>query len=158
MKTKFNFYIICLMAISFLSVSCDKEDDSDTTKPIIDLMEPEDGDVLKIGDEHGIHLDMELQDNEMLGSYLVDIHPNFGNGHTHIKSASSETKDFNFKKSWDLSGKKNSDVHHHEILIPANATPGNYHFMVYCTDAAGNEVHVVRNIVLSTESGEDHEH
>lgn len=27
--------------------------------------------------------------------------------------------------------------------------PGNYHLMVYCTDAAGNETHIARNIVLS---------
>ncbi|MDR2928788.1 MAG: DUF4625 domain-containing protein [Cytophagaceae bacterium] len=31
---------------------------------------------------------------------------------------------------------------------------GNYHFVVYCTDAAGNESHVVCNIILSAEAGE----
>jgi hypothetical protein len=30
--------------------------------------------------------------------------------------------------------------------------------MVYCTDAAGNEAHLARTIVLSTEGGEEHEH
>ncbi len=148
------------MAVSFASfISCDNKEDSDTTKPVIDLIEPADGEVLEIGDEHGIHLDMLLEDNEMLGSYLVDIHPNFGDGHTHAhaKAASSETKDFNFKRSWDLSGKKNADVHHHEILIPADATPGKYHFMVYCTDTSGNESFIVRNITLD-EEGEDGHH
>jgi hypothetical protein len=30
--------------------------------------------------------------------------------------------------------------------------------MVYCTDAAGNEAYIARNVVLSTEGGEEHEH
>lgn len=34
--------------------------------------------------------------------------------------------------------------------IPADATPRNYHLMVYCTDVAGNESYIARNIVLST--------
>lgn len=29
--------------------------------------------------------------------------------------------------------------------------------MVYCTDAAGNETHIARNIVLSTTAEEDHD-
>jgi hypothetical protein len=149
------------MAISFVTFSsCDKDDDGDTTKPIINLIEPEEGDVLRIGDQHGVHFDIELSDDVMLKSYKVDIHPNFDE-HVHsttLKSASSETVDFTFNKSWDISGQKNADIHHHEIKIPANATPGNYHLMVYCTDAAGNEAHLARNIVLSTEGGEEHEH
>ena len=43
-------------------------------------------------------------------------------------------------------------------MIPANATPGDYHLMVYCTDAAGNEAHVARNIVLSVTGGDDGHH
>ncbi len=153
MKTKFNSYLVCLMAISFATfLSCDKDDNGDTTKPVINLIDPEEGATLKIGDDHGIHFDLELSDDVMLKSYKVDIHPNF-DGHDHkatLRAVSSETVDFTFNKSWDVSGKKNADIHHHEILIPANATPGNYHMMVYCTDAAGNEAHIARNIVLST--------
>ncbi len=61
MKTKFNFYLVCLMAISFVAfASCEN---GDTTKPVITMHEPKDGDTLLIGDEHGIHLDMELSDD-----------------------------------------------------------------------------------------------
>lgn len=160
--TKFKFYLVCLMAISFVTFSsCDKDNDSsDTTKPVINLIEPEEGAILKIGDDHGVHFDVELSDDVMLKSYKVDIHPNF-DGHVHfasLKAASETTVDFTFSKSWDVSGQKNTDIHHHEIKIPANATPGNYHLMIYCTDAAGNEAHLARNIVLSTEGGEEHEH
>ena len=143
------------MAISFLFfTSCSSDDDGDTVKPVINLIAPADGSTLKIGDAHGVHFDMELSDNVMLKSYKVNIHSNF-DGHTHSK-ASGKTVDFTFNKSWDVTG-KNTNVHHHEIVIPENATPGNYHLMVYCTDAAGNESYVARNIVLSHD-GEVHEH
>ena len=64
---------------------------------------------------------------------------------------------FVFNRSYDVSGKKNVHVHHHDIVIPEDATPGDYHLMVYCTDAAGNETHIARNIVLSTTAEEDHD-
>ncbi|GHU88917.1 hypothetical protein FACS1894155_04770 [Bacteroidia bacterium] len=156
-----KLYLVCLMAISFVIFSsCDRDNDSDTTKPVINLIEPEEGATLKIGDEHGIHFELELSDNMILKSYKADIHPNFdGHGHSApLKSTSSETVDFHFNKSWDVPGQKNVNIHHHEIVIPANATPGNYHLMIYCTDAAGNESYLARNIILSTEGGEEHEH
>lgn len=65
---------------------------------------------------------------------------------------------FHIQQIVGCAGAKNASIHHHEILIPANATPGNYHLMVYCTDAAGNEAHLARNVVLSTEGGEEYEH
>ena len=53
---------------------------------------------------------------------------------------------------------KTAHIHHHDIVIPANATPGDYHLMVYCTDAAGNQTYIARNIVLSTTAEEDDHH
>ncbi|MDR1624405.1 MAG: DUF4625 domain-containing protein [Tannerellaceae bacterium] len=159
MRTIFNSYLVCLMVISFITfLSCDKDDDADTTKPVINLIEPEEGDILKIGSD--VHFDLEVSDDVALKSYKVDIHPNF-DGHVHsatLRSESLETVDFTFNKSWDLSAQKNAAIHHHEIEIPASATPGDYHLMVYCTDVAGNEAYLARNIVLSTEGGEEHEH
>jgi hypothetical protein len=147
------------MAISLsAAVSC--KEDSDTTKPVINLVAPQDDAVLHIGDEDGVHFDAELSDNEALASYKVNIHPNF-DGHTHsvTKGASDTvTVNFEFEKSWTVSG-KNQDIHHHEIKIPENATPGHYHLMVYCTDAAGNESHVAIDVELSHDDDEDgHDH
>jgi hypothetical protein len=129
--------------------ACDK-DSEDVSKPVINLIEPEDGDSLKIG--AAVHFEMELSDDTELSSYKVDIHTNF-DGHTHTKTV-TETVDFTFSKSWDVSGKKNALVHHHEIVIPENATEGNYHLMVYCTDKAGNESYFAHNIVLSHDAAE----
>lgn len=171
MKTKFYLPIICLLAISsFVFISCDKDEDSDTTKPVILLNEPEEGQALQIGNLKGMHFDMDLSDDVMLRSYKIEIHNNFDNhphsrGNAVAKDGSNgaadaeETVDFTFNKSYDVSGQKNAHIHHHDIKIPANATPGAYHLMVYCTDAAGNESHIARNIVLSNDvEDEDHHH
>jgi hypothetical protein len=151
MKTNHNFiFLVIFSAVTFFSLFTSCQDDGDTTKPVIDLIEPEEDAVLLIGDD--VHFEMEVSDNAMLKSYKVEIHSNFDD-HTHNRA----TTDFSFDKSWDLSGKKNADIHHHEIFIPENTTPGHYHLMVYCTDAAGNEAHVARDIELSHE-GEEHDH
>ncbi|MDR1456110.1 MAG: DUF4625 domain-containing protein [Tannerella sp.] len=152
MKARTIFFSIGLTAI--LSVVCNAcTEDSDTTKPEILVEEPADGEILHIGDESGVHFEAEFLDNEMLASYKVNIHPNFDD-HSHTRA---ETVDFEFDKSWSISG-KNAAVHHHEISIPENATPGAYHLMVYCTDAAGNESHVAIQVELSHEEGEEHDH
>lgn len=179
MKTKFYLPIICLLALSTsVFISCDKDEDSDTTKPIILLHEPEEGQAIQIGNVKGMHFDMDLSDDVMLKSYKIEIHNNFDN-HPHsrgnaaaedgsnaaVKDGSNaaanaeETVDFIFNRSYDVSGQKNAHIHHHDIKIPANATPGAYHLMVYCTDAAGNESHIARNIMLSNDvEDEDHHH
>ena len=161
MKITFKYLLlsISIAATTFLFTSCDSDNDGDTTPPVINLIAPAEEGILKIGDEHGMHLEMELSDNEMLSSYKIEIHNDF-DGHTHTKGLKAEeTTPFSFQKSWDISGKKNATIHHHESLIPENATPGNYHLMVYCTDAAGNETYVARDIVLSHDvEDDDHDH
>ncbi|MDR2691218.1 MAG: DUF4625 domain-containing protein [Dysgonamonadaceae bacterium] len=134
------------------------KEDSDTEKPVIKLEEPAEGDTLQIGGDHGVHFEAEFSDNEALASYKVDIHHNF-DGHTHAMRSSAETGetvDFEFNRSWAISG-RNVPIHHHEITIPENAPPGDYHLMVYCTDAAGNESYIAVNVVLSHEAGDDHD-
>ncbi|MDR3117900.1 MAG: DUF4625 domain-containing protein [Mediterranea sp.] len=137
------------VTLSFFT-SC--TNDGDTTPPVIDLIEPAEGDALKIGSP--VHFEMEVSDNEMLSSYKVEIHSNF-DGHEH--SRVTRTTAFFFERTWSLSGLKNTLVHQHDIVIPEDATEGDYHLMVRCTDAAGNEAHLTRNIVLSHD-GEEHGH
>lgn len=145
---------IILFTLSFGLISC-SEDSSDTVKPTILLNAPEEGALLKVGSH--IHFEMDLEDNEELRSYKVEIHSNFDNhGHDTKAESTDETVAFSFNRSWDVSGSKNAHIHHHEIEIPANATHGAYHFMVYCTDAAGNESHLARNITLSEEGHDGH--
>ena len=144
------------MCVSFSA--CD-EDEADTTKPVITLDEPEDGDSLRIGES--VHFECDFSDDEALGSYLIEIHNNFdGHGHkiSSSQTRSEDTEAFYFKKSYDISNLRNTHVHHHDIVIPENATPGAYHLIVYCTDAAGNQAMVARDIILSHDAESHHHH
>ena len=155
MKKYFIFSMVSL-AMCFAFIACENNN-ADITKPIIELDEPEDGDTLQIG--AGVHFECDFSDDVMLGSYMIEIHSNF-DGHGHkapARVAAEETKPFFCKETYDLTGLRNTHVHHHNIVIPENATPGNYHLMVYCTDAAGNQSLVARDIVLSHDAPE-HEH
>jgi hypothetical protein len=145
---------LCLAAILAITpVSCES---GDTTKPVINLTEPAEGDILQIGED--VHFEMEVSDNDLLREYKVEIHSNF-DGHSHEATrAGEDLVPFYFEQTWsDISGKKNASVHHHDIVIPANAEPGDYHLEVFCTDASGNEAYIVRNIELAYEGG-DHDH
>lgn len=155
MKTKTILSTFCLLALfALVSVSC-KDSDSDTTKPVIALNEPEEGEEIKIGAD--MHLEMDLSDDVMLKSYMIEIHNNFdhhSHGSTRAAAPNAETVPFSFNKSYDLSGKRTAHIHQHDVVIPANATPGDYHLMIYCTDASGNETYIARKIVLSTTAAE----
>ena len=147
MKTKILFSIFLLSSSLILLMSCG-DDNEDLTKPEISLNSPEEGAVFLIGDEDGVCFDADLEDDVMLSSYKLNIHSNF-DGHGHARLDNASTVDFRLEQTYDISGKKNAHVHHHDIVIPANATPGKYHFMIFCTDASGNEIFIARNIVLS---------
>lgn len=154
-----NILFFVLSAIMCVSFSACDEDEADTTKPVITLDEPEDGDSLRIGES--VHFECDFSDDEALGSYLIEIHNNF-DGHGHKISSSQtrgeDTEAFYFKKSYDISNLRNTHVHHHDIVIPENATPGAYHLVVYCTDAAGNQSMVARDIILSLDAESHHHH
>lgn len=156
-KIVLNPFLLIFIVSSFFT-ACD-DDKGDTEKPVINLIAPAEGAILKIGSD--IHFEMDITDNEMLQSYKIEIHNNFDHhGHDTKATASEETTPFSFNKSWDVSGYKSKHEHHHDIVIPGNATEGDYHFMVYCTDISGNESYVARNIQLSHDgsAGEDVEH
>lgn len=160
MKTK---AILAALLVSAAFVACDKDDAGDTTKPVINLISPAEGEAIA-ADGEGMHFEMELSDNVALASYKVEIHNNF-DGHDHSTSdskaddeTSDETVDFTYNNTWDdIAGQLNATIHHHEIVIPTNATHGDYHFMVYCVDAAGNESYVVANVVIGEDSDHDHD-
>ena len=146
MRVTFLTTAVLLMSLTF--ASCDKEQ-GDTTKPTILLEGPAEGGTLKVG--HHVHFEMELTDDVALGSYKVEIHNNF-DGHSHSKAtkAHDHKEPFAYNKEWnDIAGKRNAHIHHHEIEIPSDVALGNYHFIVYCSDAAGNETQVARNIKIA---------
>lgn len=165
MKKRFFIQHLCLNSFCFFT-SCD--DDGDTTKPTINLIYPEEGAYLQIGE--AIYFKAEFTDNEMLGSYKIEIHNNLESPHDHdsdnhdhvhamTKSEADQNTYFSFNQDWDLSGLNTTTEEHYNIVIPANTITGNYHLIVYCFDAVGNETYVARSInLIDGESDHGHEH
>ncbi len=151
MKTTVKLFATFAAALlSFSLVSCDES--GDTTKPTIELSGPAEGKELTANND--VHFKAELSDDVALGSYKIDIHPNFDD-HSHSRSGDSSTEDFSYNNTWDdIAGQRNASLHHHKIFIPANATLGDYHFILYCVDAAGNEAYVVHNIKIIAATAE----
>jgi hypothetical protein len=152
MKTTFKTALAAIaFAIAIVTLaSCGGE--GDTTKPVIVLNEPHEEEAFEFGAT--LRLDMDLSDNEALDQYKVEIH--LAAGHTHTRA--TEEPPSIFTATWDdVAGLRNKNVQH-DITLPAEAEAGDYHLMVYCTDRAGNESHVVRTIEIGTEGEEPHDH
>jgi hypothetical protein len=107
----------------------------DTTKPVINMVDPITGKTIVLGT--ALHLQMDLSDNIELKSYKVVISKS-------LKGVT--TSDWAFSQTWQIpSGKKTLAVNHNEILVPTtftggnSVTTGNYDMLITCTDTAGNE-------------------
>lgn len=145
MKNIINYIaVISILLTSAVFTSCEK-DDVDNTKPTINIVEPANEEILHAGEE--IHFDCEFIDDVELKSYKIEIHIN-ADGHSHTKTILEAETPWTYSNTWDFeAGKKNADIHHHEIVIPTTIDGveiqhGEYHFGVYCTDVAGNESNV----------------
>lgn len=123
--------------------------------PKITLIAPAENDVLQIG--KAIHFDMDLDDAASLQSYRVEIHPNF-DGHSHSKAEEGKAYPSIFDKSWDLQGVTKKNVHHHGIVIPADAKEGIYHLVIYCTNVDGEQSTIIRTVHVSRQPGTQYHH
>ncbi|MCC8143070.1 MAG: DUF4625 domain-containing protein [Tannerellaceae bacterium] len=137
MKTIRLILFVCCLGLIGTWTALAQE--ADTTKPVIDLSYPQEGEVAKIGDGAGVHFVVDLEDDVMLGSYKVEIYGN---------TAATQMGGLIFDQTWDISDKQKAKIHHHHIVIPKDAVPGSYSFTLICKDAAGNEAEVTRNIIL----------
>lgn len=149
MKITINTLIAFLLLV--VCASCNKSSTSeppppatDTTKPVISLIDPALGKSYVLGTT--LHLQMDLTDNTELKSYKVTI----------AKSLKGvETSDWAFSQTWVIpSGKKNLAVNHNEISVPTTVTgkqttTGNYEMTVFCSDVAGNEASTSVTIALT---------
>jgi len=158
MKNNRLLLLSMLITVAMMAISCSKDKDDpkqekDTVKPQITLTSPVSGVVLNPGDD--IDFDAVFVDDKELGGYKIDIH--FNDGHEH-KSLNDQGK-WSYQKSWAFDP-GNTEIHrmHNLIIIPTevDGSPifaGEYHFLVYCTDKAGNEEFVAHDIVISELSG-----
>lgn len=141
-------WIIPVLFLLFI-VSCKKNSTSDTptpdtTKPVINLIDPTVGKTYLLGT--AMHLQMDLSDNVELKSYKVTIGKS-------LKGL--ETSDWAFSQTWAIpAGKKTFSVNQNEITIPSTitgkqTTTGNYDVLISCSDLAGNEVSTSLTILLT---------
>lgn len=142
------FIAVAMIAASCTKDSDDPEEEKDTTKPQITLNAPVNEANLNPGD--AINFSAKFVDDKELGGYKIDIH--FNDGHEH-KSVTDEGK-WSFQKSWTFeAGNTEKVVLHSEVTIPTEVEgqpiyAGEYHFLVYCTDKAGNEEFLAHEIVI----------
>lgn len=134
-----NLKIITLWTLSLglLSISCSNDDSdsqTDTQKPSITLISPQDEQVFEAGEQ--IQVQANFTDNVALASYKIDIHF-AGDGHQHRGLLESEHQQWVYETTGSLSG--TSDTLHLDIPIPTNAEEGHYHFGVYAIDVSGNQ-------------------
>lgn len=154
---KVFFATVAFLATLTLFSSCQKEP-QDNERPVVELKAPTQGATLKIGGEHGVHFEMFVKDNVMLKSYKLEVHNNFDH-HAHAAAfRDGNEKPFFFQKEYDLSGKKEDNIHHHDIVIPEDVQEGDYHLMVQVLDEAGNQTTVARDVRLSHEGEDHHDH
>jgi hypothetical protein len=125
---------------------CKKDDWVDDILPTIDISAdnafPHNCDTLYLGETAQIVI--KLNDNKELGSYSIDIHNNFDHhSHTTEVIACEDEADkiavnpFLYIQSFSLPDGLTSYETNLAIQIPADADPGDYHFLVRVTDNEG---------------------
>lgn len=144
MKT-LKILLVALAAIMLNSCSSDNAE-TDTEYPVIDITGqnafPVQCSTITRGQK--IFFKAKFTDHTALGSYSLDIHHNFDH-HTHSTEVNNcETdpvkKAINpmlFIKSVAIPGDVKAYDATTEIMIPADADPGDYHFMIRLTDKEG---------------------
>lgn len=150
MKKISTFILLAALTLSFSA--CSSNDDNvviDTEKPTITsegiVAMPINCQTYELGSE--IPVRYILKDNVELGNYNIEIHNNF-NHHTHstdagdcrldpMKDAAANVWVFNHDYTIPA-GSKTYKIEEN-IKIPADRQPGDYHFMIRFTDAAGHQ-------------------
>lgn len=142
MKKLFGF-VLPTIAASLVFTACDKDEDNDTTAPVIKSATI-DGKVEDIEVTAGTAMTfvVEVSDNEDLGQLKLDVHDNF-DGHTHKSTASVSWAEV---KIVELSGTDKTVTQ--EMNVPAEATAGPYHADILLIDAEGNEGEFVERSIM----------
>lgn len=141
-----------LWAATLIATVAACNNDVDDVKPTINIVTPTDEQGFEPGDT--IWFEATFADDVELKSYKIEIHDDF-DGHDH---KSSVVGAWHYDGSWDFEkAQKTANVKHGQIVIPIEVdgqpiAEGDYHFGVYCADAAGNETQVF----LLVEIGEHH--
>lgn len=91
--------------------------------------------VIKVSTDSTITLTLQFRDDVKLSQYKIDIHHNF-DCHVHPRS-----EPWQVLKIKDIADKEITVTE--QFKIPADVSVGNYHLMILCLDAVGNEADFV---------------
>lgn len=142
MKRIFNV-LLAVIGSGVMMISCDKDDDTDTTAPVINsatIDGKEEGIEANVG--NAMTFEVKVSDNEALGQLKLDVHDAF-DGHSHDKSSGINWANVAII---DLSGTEQTVSH--DMEIPTNATAGPYHAEILVIDAEGNEGEFVERVII----------
>lgn len=109
-------------------IACNKDDDTDSTAPTVNIISPNEDDHFDHGDT--IHFEASASDNEALSQMKVEIHFS-EDGHTH-----KVQNEWEESRTYDLNGM--SQTIKDEFIVPLDADTGFHHFIVIALDEAGN--------------------
>lgn len=142
MKRIFNV-LLAVIGSGVMMISCDKDDDTDTTAPVINsatIDGKEEGIEASVG--NAMTFEVKVSDNEALGQLKLDVHDAF-DGHSHDKSSGINWANVAII---DLSGTEQTVSH--DMEIPTNATAGPYHAEILVIDAEGNEGEFEERVIM----------
>ena len=140
------FMFLTLLCALCACSSSDDEETKDMTYPVINTTDivavPTDCQVFKRGDV--IPFNFLFTDNMELGAYNIEIHNNFDH-HTHgtssvecpMEAKKDPVKPWVYNQDFTIPAGQRSYTARHDIAIPGDIDPGDYHFMVRLTDHAG---------------------
>ena len=151
MKRNTIYSIMLLCALSACSGSDDEQ--KDMQQPVISdqgiTANPIDCQVYHRGEVIPFHYIMT--DDQELGAYNIEIHNNFDH-HTHsttsvecpIEAQKQPQNPWVYNRDFTIPAGQRRYEARHDIEIPADIDPGDYHFMVRLTDRAGwQQLHAV---------------
>jgi hypothetical protein len=147
---KKNLFILLIVGLFFVFNACNA-DEIDTESPDISIISPEDDEHFHPGEK--IHFEAIFSDDLELNQFKIDIH--YGGDHTH-KSTFSDVAEWSYDLIGDLTGKEQHVKL--DLEVPENAKHGKYHFMVFCTDMAGNESWIALDIFIEDDDHHDDGH
>ena len=149
-KTILSLSLLCALCACS---SSDNEDNMDKQQPVISdqgiVANPIDCQVYHRGEVMTVHY--VFTDNTELGAFNIEIHNNFDH-HTHSTSVvecpmdadKAPVKPWIYNQDFSIPAGQRQYEANVNIPIPANIDPGDYHFMIRLTDAAGwQQLHAV---------------
>ena len=131
------------IVLAFAIFTACSSDEIDTEAPRIVVNAPEDHAHFHPGDV--ILFNADFSDNVALKQFKIDIHYGGDHGHKSVSDDDHGHK-WSYEHIGDLSGREQNVQMN--ITIPEDTHEGEYHFLVFATDEAGNEAQVVLEIEI----------